>query len=1519
MKIKNVLSVVSLIVVSVISCYPQNQTIDEQLQKKYWDYRQRFQKHFIAYSPVNNSINGSGIVINHLNTFSEGGTQNLTNSDIPNYVDATRRGIIKEADAPEQLALFFATLALEYRLLKDEGKDTKSVLNEIYYGIQALNRLDDKAEDFLSGGSIGYQRNGFLMRSDADNQLVEHFNNQYSATDDKKDNIKSIRNDYWDLESNTVKSDKKQNTMSKDHVMDILEGFSFLKKFVDNELIQPTSQEPGIQLHDEIKNITNRMLTYVTSIRQTTQTELPNIKIKKKGICTDNELQYYTNWLIFDEINQKPVYRGNNFNLFAYPIALTAKKITNYPWDSHPIKLRIDGKLCSEWYYTALDVNLNLNSSSELIPSVWHGLENQFTDLYTAMSNTIHTEVCVDIPPIIQLTGIIPNNQVCLRPQEVDDAINGFITKTDPVQLLLTLATISNTWSHGNIVAAGDSRFFYHYDLMYSLLNDDTPIHPKQFFEDILNSAPCQGPYNFNYPNTENGEPTWDPIWHHNNRWVHPTDPTDLFQTISLDREEQGYFHGLDYMFLYNMYRYYFRNEISLKYSENNSCLCNEKGKIFNNTDNTTHTILNNNITISRKFDNYRAINIFTKEYLSHNLTISNSKILTNSTDLIICNDAIVTVENGGVLRNNSSNVQDSVKIIGRPNTFININNNGLLEIKENTKVIIQKSAGITVNGINSKIIVRNGAELIIQPGAFLQLQNNSKLIVEEGGRVIIKTKIGSGGNSSENAVLTYYPGAEIQLKGDNAVLELNGQLNIMDNATFTFTYPGTNSGYILFNRGPGVWWDNWAPNNAHITCGANAKINLVGKNKTDKIVEINQINVAIPKNLAQFIINKGLVQFDCVDARLETDRTTVFTNSTFQNRIYNGPFGGPGGNARGVLMFGQKNFFVTNCDFNNTLLQGALFYGGNKLKNVKNCNFNGQSSAIYTYGSGIDISTNNFNDAELQCWDAVNNSSIYNNIFLKSEPPTEFFMGNAIFVMGQNVEFDIHNNTINNYDIGINAANTNAKLKCNDLQNNYFALVPNFNSKINMSDELGGGYNNAANSSQFAWFIESNSFEATNGYNNFSINNNEPCVYVIDNHPPYTTPPHIECPIISAGSLVNFTGYDSDNSRWELLAEQNFWKPISTSSTSFEREYNLIRKIDATDPFNPIYDTAVIITGNSLTNPEINCPNGNGNGGNAPHFRIHPLDDNSISANITTASFYNKKLRDALKISMNKMKNATNPNKINEAADLFTEILKYNYTVPVKNYVDKYLLELAYQKLFICVAQLTELHKDTATSFLPFPNSLQNRINDLHTICALRVGRKDITERDYKEISHLILLDKAMIYRLVEDWNLAINYVANIISNNPKVNHLNNYRNIHCLWTNEYEAIKGNLTFDKAIANIKECSKLYDFLPQTTKVSTARKNKNIKSEIEYAIREKIAVYPNPTNSNLFISYNLENYSTASFEIFDIQAKKVCSYNLDTKQKITSIDNLNLSNGTYYYKILADGENVMTKKLVIIK
>jgi hypothetical protein len=1065
----------------------------------------------------------------------------------------------------------------------------------------------------------------------------------------------------------------------------------------------------------------------------------------------------------------------------------------------------------------------------------------------------------------------------------------------------------------------------YNYDLMFSVLNNDAPLDSKAFYEGILNSAPCNGPYNYDYPTPG----TYDNFWNNSNIWVHSNYPEN---TPTTDQPGQGDHPGIDYMLFYNMYRLAFYNQISGRYSDDNSCPCSVNGTIKTLTD-ASNLNLQYDGTIYRKFYNDKAILSYIKEYINKNLIISNSKSLINATDLIICNNAIVSIDNGGSLQNQPTNfINDSIKIISRNGTAIVVNTSGTFDIKDNTKAIIQKGAYLKASGTNSKIIVRNGGKLIIEPGAFLELNSGSKLIVEDGGQVIIQSDL-SDPNANVNGILTYNAGAVIQLKGDNAVLELNGRLHIGNNAIFTFTYPGSNSGYIKFNRG-GTWWDNWAPNNAHITCGTNAKIQLNGQSKTDKIVEIHQINVAIPKNLALFNFSKGLVEFTIADARLETDRPTFINNSTFKGTA----FANTTPTTRGLLTFGQPLFYVTNSDFDalGYGIYGALFYMGNKLNNVKNCNFTNCAYAMELVGTGYNITNNTFfnNSEAILTWDNVYNSLIKNNNIstnvslnpiVDPERAADGAATSGINIFGgTNSINELTKNTINNIDMAICLANTESSLKCNDLQNNALVLSANINSKAYMSDIFGTGFNNASNSMQFACFYEAANFEANNGYNAFDISNQNPCTTVFT--PPHVA--HIKCPIITAGSIVNYTDQNSDPNDpyynyYETVAENNFWRPITgPQDAAIENEYNTIHKND----INGQALHARIVTGNALWDKTlVDCPfprdGGNGGGGspNQPDLRVHPMDNNSNSSIITTASFYNKKLQVAMKMSLNKMDKMDNYNKVNEAADLLTEILKANYVIPVKNPVDKYLLELAYQKLFACVAQLTEWERDSTGIVTPLSVPLQNRFNDLRMIIDLRMSRKDLLEPDSKEVSDLIRLDKAMVYRLEENRTNAIYEVNAILASQPKSMHRPMYEELLCLWSSENEAINGTITIDEAIARITSCNKVYRPFNAANTSSERKINSTPENKIAYSKEYPIAVYPNPTSGNLTIAYSLQEFNTVSFELFDIQGKKLFSAPLNPEERQFNIENLNLENGVYFYNITANKKNLMTKKLVVVK
>ncbi len=52
-------------------------------------------------------------------------------------------------DAPINLGWYIASLATEYKNLNDNGQNTELTVKELWYALEAFNRLDFMAEDYL--------------------------------------------------------------------------------------------------------------------------------------------------------------------------------------------------------------------------------------------------------------------------------------------------------------------------------------------------------------------------------------------------------------------------------------------------------------------------------------------------------------------------------------------------------------------------------------------------------------------------------------------------------------------------------------------------------------------------------------------------------------------------------------------------------------------------------------------------------------------------------------------------------------------------------------------------------------------------------------------------------------------------------------------------------------------------------------------------------------------------------------------------------------------------------------------------------------------------------------------------------------------------------------------------------------------------------------------------------------------------------------------------------------------------
>lgn len=107
-------------------------------------------------------------------------------------------------------------------------------------------------------------------------------------------------------------------------------------------------------------------------------------------------------------------------------------------------------------------------------------------------------------------------------------------------------------------------------------------------------------------------------------------------------------------------------------------------------------------------------------------------------------------------------------------------------------------------------------AEVRVNAGSTLTLGANSNLIIREGSKVIIER----GGN------LVIASNANIVLEGDNSVLDIRGNLTLLQQAIFTFT----GDGYVRFDLPPTV------PN---VTMAPQSGFSFQGSGKVDKIVEV--------------------------------------------------------------------------------------------------------------------------------------------------------------------------------------------------------------------------------------------------------------------------------------------------------------------------------------------------------------------------------------------------------------------------------------------------------------------------------------------------------------------------------------------------------------------------------------------------------------------------------------------------------------------------------------------------------
>ncbi|MBX2986181.1 MAG: T9SS type A sorting domain-containing protein [Bacteroidia bacterium] len=192
----------------------------------------------------------------------------------------------------------------------------------------------------------------------------------------------------------------------------------------------------------------------------------------------------------------------------------------------------------------------------------------------------------------------------------------------------------------------------------------------------------------------------------------------------------------------------------------------------------------------------------------SFNITNNHNGWGTNLSDPLIITDG----QNLFINNNINSNWTNGSNSNPAQHSHVNMSFcNQLTTVEETGRIIIgdwtEYSTATAYIGSGTTIVLESGSELIIN--------NNSKLVIEAGGRI------------------DFHPGAKIVLNGDNAVLEIKGDIRLMPNADFAVEGGAQGFGYLKIHRNENHAWKK------PIYGMGNNKILLEGSSTSHKLIEV--------------------------------------------------------------------------------------------------------------------------------------------------------------------------------------------------------------------------------------------------------------------------------------------------------------------------------------------------------------------------------------------------------------------------------------------------------------------------------------------------------------------------------------------------------------------------------------------------------------------------------------------------------------------------------------------------------
>lgn len=781
-------TLVTTLVFALLHSITQSQTQDELNLEKYWKYRERLKTYFMK---IGAEPGGSIPMSCRIPDWDAAGSDEEI--DIP-HSDVTT---LEWRDATISLGYYYIVLATEYKLLNDAGGDTKPTLIELYYALNALNRLDLHAENYLeqdNSAPSADDLNGLFLRDDIpsgfeSNWLPETMPDGYPMPDGNL--TLRVDADAQGYDYDPHFDFNEENVESLDQLTTILLGLKFVHYMVDNvpveipELSAQAGEPVTKNLHYMAGEIVVRLLTYMNDMNQTPSNDrewkiiMPDGQLVPRGYdCTAASVPFCN---FFDELESglEGVLREPNHVQLEFREDKLCETISGLEPDpfidadnldnflSDVLKTLAWNMIGNTTVGSVLEADIQVwqcahcldffpcNSPTanrdpvkgpfpiqinmDFIENIWTGMGLAQLPLYVGSEE----EICLfDFDPfeIDLTTSVFPGGEIEFDPDFVCFDLDGSkAVDEDNVHLLLEQSLIGGMWNHSYTEYLADNSQMFHIPMIWDVFNNFSNPQPlavfaeRDFYRDILSGAPCEGPWANPYANPV------DPSLCAANGWG---GPNRLFQPDNglLGPKNDSNVGDPNYRGYYPGIDYMvYHNLYNLLWRNEPDMPVYSKNGICNCVAEITSEIqMGNTLLVKRYHEDYKNLGIPIESYLSHNLSISSlAGALEVQNDLVIC-------------RNNPEIP-----------TILTIKNGAKLKLYNGNRITVREG---------NKIIIENGSELLGGLQYDNYTDNPAIIILESGSELHIL-----------NSDYTSLEGLRLEMR--------EGSKFIVDNGTVTFTY----------------------------------------------------------------------------------------------------------------------------------------------------------------------------------------------------------------------------------------------------------------------------------------------------------------------------------------------------------------------------------------------------------------------------------------------------------------------------------------------------------------------------------------------------------------------------------------------------------------------------------------------------------------------------------------------------------------------------------------------------------